>query len=234
MLLVLQGLYQIEYEVRQVSCEDLLVTSATRVDSAFLLQNNAGSCLSLDHTADKVSARCTDLQAAALLKDIDFFSLPQTLLDAAHAESVVQAMMRFLDAAAALGDDFLRCPCNDSVLSSGVDIKLLLIPSLLPSAVISTDGFVLEVPMHLAAGHKAQFFWSTSRSPVCDPDYTHRLSVHSCATAALSCNPWQASAAPQAHVWADLPVTWKCHSFAMVYTGRGALQKWALMHSAAA
>lgn len=51
--------------------------------------------------------RC--LQAAALLNDIDFFSLPQSLVDAAQAEAVVQIMLRFLDAAAALGDGFLRC-----------------------------------------------------------------------------------------------------------------------------
>lgn len=127
MLLVLQGLYQIEYEMPQLSCEDLLITSATRGHSALLLHTIAGAEISPDHTADKVSARCTDLQAAALLKDIDFFSLPLTLLDAAQAEAVVQAMMRFLDAAAALGDDFLRCPCSDSVLSFGVESELLLI-----------------------------------------------------------------------------------------------------------
>lgn len=44
-----------------------------------------------------------------MLKDIDFFSLPQTLVDAAQPEAVVQVMMRFIDAAAALGDDFIRC-----------------------------------------------------------------------------------------------------------------------------
>ena len=47
-------------------------------------------------------------KAAALLDQMNFFALPQILLSFGQAEAVVLIMMRFVEAAAAVGEPFFR------------------------------------------------------------------------------------------------------------------------------
>ena len=51
-------------------------------------------------------------QAQSLLDNMGFFSLSHTLLLYGQGEAVVMVMMRFVEAAAALGDAFFRWPNN--------------------------------------------------------------------------------------------------------------------------
>ena len=47
-------------------------------------------------------------QAGTLLKDMDFFGLPHVLTSFGQSEAVLLILMRFVEAAAALGDTFFR------------------------------------------------------------------------------------------------------------------------------
>ncbi len=47
-------------------------------------------------------------RAKSLLDGMDFFALPQTLVKFGRAEAVVLILMRYVDAAAAFGEQFFR------------------------------------------------------------------------------------------------------------------------------